>query len=49
MCFFAELNNFGEVLVVNVCIDPEESLQYCFCGRQKILWKRNSCKNGIVS
>lgn len=44
MCFLPKLYHFTEVLVVDVCIHPEESFQYCLGITWEVLWKWNTCK-----
>lgn len=39
MRFFAKLNHFAEVLVIDVRVDSEKPLQYCLCDREKVLRK----------
>lgn len=40
----AQLHHLGEVLVVDVCVHAEQSLEDCLRHRQEVLGERHACK-----
>lgn len=45
MCFFSQLNNLRKVLMIDVCINSKQTLQYCLGITLKIPGKWHTCKN----